>query len=101
MYLRLIYHFVIPCACRQKANPCFHLGVVEFLPTQVISIAANKANSSDLHMHLDVHVNVHLYVHVPDTGDVPIVYCDGSCLDNGQPTAKAGIGVFWRKGDPR
>ncbi|KAL0490181.1 ribonuclease H [Acrasis kona] len=30
-----------------------------------------------------------------------IVYTDGSCLDNGQPNARAGIGVFFGTNDPR
>ena len=28
------------------------------------------------------------------------VYVDGACLRNGQPGASAGIGVFWRDGNP-
>lgn len=27
--------------------------------------------------------------------ETPAVYIDGSCLDNGRPTAKGGIGIYW------
>lgn len=29
------------------------------------------------------------------------IYTDGSCLNNGSPNAKAGIGIFFGNGDPR
>ena len=29
------------------------------------------------------------------------VYCDGSCINNGKPNAKAGIGVYFGDNDPR
>lgn len=30
-----------------------------------------------------------------------IIYTDGSCLDNGKPTARAGVGVYFGENDPR
>ena len=29
------------------------------------------------------------------------VYCDGSCIHNGKPNAKAGIGIYFGENDPR
>lgn len=29
------------------------------------------------------------------------VYCDGSCINNGKPNAKAGIGIYFGENDPR
>jgi ribonuclease HI len=29
------------------------------------------------------------------------IYCDGACSNNGKPGAKAGVGVYFGKGDPR
>jgi ribonuclease HI len=28
-------------------------------------------------------------------GDTPVVFVDGACIDNGLPTAKGGVGIFW------
>lgn len=36
-----------------------------------------------------------------DTSDWDVVYTDGACTDNGKISAKAGIGVWWARGDPR
>lgn len=29
------------------------------------------------------------------------VYCDGSCLNNGKPNARAGYGIYFGENDPR
>lgn len=33
--------------------------------------------------------------------DKVYVYCDGSCIHNGMPNAKAGIGIYFGENDPR
>jgi len=33
--------------------------------------------------------------------NVPVVYTDGACSNNGRRNAQAGIGVWWGPNDPR
>ena len=33
--------------------------------------------------------------------DKVYIYCDGSCIHNGKPNAKAGIGIYFGENDPR
>ena len=33
--------------------------------------------------------------------DVPVVYCDGCCFNNGRSGASAGVGVYWGEGSPK
>ena len=37
----------------------------------------------------------------PSPSSIPVVYCDGCCLNNGAKEAKAGVGVFWEEGSPQ
>lgn len=37
----------------------------------------------------------------PNQSETTFVYCDGSCIHNGMPNAKAGIGIYFGPNDPR
>lgn len=62
-------------------------------------VPAQTLNGCDQSRMLGAQSSSHVVSQLP-LSDVPVVYCDGCCFNNGRRGASAGIGVYWEEGSP-
>jgi len=90
----------------------------DFVRANILSLKAGATKTTDVKVDAKAKVEAQRKVEAKATGEATgkrppqkqtaasrtsptIVYSDGSCLNNGKPNARAGVGVYFGAGDPR